>query len=242
MIGLGLRLGASGHRSFTPASVSSLAAWLRGDTIVTSGSAVTSWTDKSGSGRHATQGTAAAQPVLVASSINSLPAVQFDGNDDVLSFGASTFSALTGGELFIVGRVNADPPALGNQTGIATFGSAADAAHLPFTDGTVYETFGSTTRHTVGNPAASLAEPFIYNVTSVAGELTARLNGTQIYTNAVNTVGWSAAPTIGQSLPSSGAWLQGVLAEVIVYGAKLSTTDRTNVQAYLASRYGITVA
>lgn len=51
---------------------------------------VVTWYDQSGNGRHVTQGTAAAQPKIVAAGTvvvqaNGTPAVQFDGSDDVLS-------------------------------------------------------------------------------------------------------------------------------------------------------------
>src|SRR5262249_3683840 len=64
-----------------------LAVWLRADAgTITSGSALSQWSDQSTNNRHATQGTAGSQPTLVNGVINGLPVVRFDGVNDFLTF------------------------------------------------------------------------------------------------------------------------------------------------------------
>jgi len=68
------------------AVTSGLKLWLDasdGSTIVsdTSG-AIQQWSDKSGSGHHATQPTAVERPVLNSTALNGKPAVRFDGSND----------------------------------------------------------------------------------------------------------------------------------------------------------------
>lgn len=246
-LGVGLGLNAPGGAIWSPLSLgSSLALWLRADLGVTlNGATVSAWADQSGNGRHATQTTAADQPAFRAAGdargIGGNASVDFDGASDSLGF-ADVFSALaTGAEIFFVGRLDLDPPTITTKTGLWTFGSSAESTHLPFTDGVVYDNFGSTARKAAGNPTPSLASPFLYGVKSVANEWTARVNGAQLYTTATSTVGWSATPNLGRYL--TNAYLDGVTSEVIMLTAAGATAgNRASVHAYIRSRYGITVA
>lgn len=239
-IGPGIGLGVGGAPAWTPAKLSTpLALWLRADTGTGA-----SWTDLSGDGRTPTQATGTAQPTFRpaghARAINGQPVVDFDGTSDYMDFGASAFAALTGGaEVFLVGRRDADPPATADKAPLWTMGSSGDGGSLvPYTDGIVYEDFGSTARKVAGNPTPSLASPFAYNVISVAGEFTVNINGAQLFTTATNTVGWSATPRIGKTLTS--AWFyQGVIAEVVMTVGKMSAADRTALRSYFQSRYGV---
>ena len=69
---------------WTPAALgSSLALWLDADdfsTITLNGSTVSQWGDKSGNGRHASQGTAVNQPTYTANGLNGKPVLTFNGN------------------------------------------------------------------------------------------------------------------------------------------------------------------
>ena len=74
---------------WTPAEITSVA-WYDAsdaDTVLTNGSSVTNWLDKSGNGYDLTQGTGANQPST--STINGLDAISFDGNDFVNRTGIS---------------------------------------------------------------------------------------------------------------------------------------------------------
>jgi hypothetical protein len=234
-VGMGARRGAA---AWSPAKLS-LALWLRAD--IGTGA---SWTDLSGAGRTPAQGTPSAQPTFRAAGhargINGQPVVDWDGTSDYMDFGASAFSALSGGaEVFLIGRRDADPPPTDATSPIWVMGSSGDGSSLvPYSDGNVYEDFGSTTRKSAGNPAASLASPFSYNVVSIAGEFTVRVNGTQLYTTATNTVGWSATPRLGRTLVASW-FFAGVTAEVVMTVGKMSATDRTELRTYFHGRYAV---
>jgi hypothetical protein len=248
--GLGLGLPAlalgSGGAPWSPLQLgSSLALWLRADLGITlNGATVSAWADQSGNGRHAAQGTAGSQPTIRTSGvrmINSQTVLDLDGTDDRMLFGASAFSALTGAEIFVVGRLDADPSGAATG-GFYGLGSAPTSTHVPYTDGVIYDGFATTVRKTVGNPAASMTNAFVYGVTSVSGEWTARLNGTQLYTTATNTVGFHAAPTLGGDATSAPIVMDGVFAEWILLNRKATSAERTSVHSYLSARYGITVA
>ncbi len=233
----GLRGLGGGSAPWTPLTPATPAWWLRGDSVVLNGGTVAQWTDKSGNGRHWTQGSAPLQPTYAASAINGKPGLTFAAAAQQELVGPDLIAVgLTAAETFIVMQLNADPPAAAAKCGLWRTESAASVAVVPFTDGIIYDGFGSTARKTTVNPAASMASPCIYSVISTSAEWTSSLNGTQIFTTGTNTVGWNTATRIGSSVTN---WFDGVMCEWIVYGAKLSDGDRASVIAYLKARYGI---
>ena len=72
--------------AFTPAAVSGLQVWYRGDAGVNASSGkVRIWEDQSGNGLHASRPTVSRQPALVSDAINGHPGIRFDGTDDALA-------------------------------------------------------------------------------------------------------------------------------------------------------------
>lgn len=242
--------GFGANEVFTPGRVSGLVVWLCAELgVYTDTSATTPvtadaqtvafWQDQSGLGNNFTQSTSANRPTWKTGIVNSMPVLRFDGSNDQLV--GPSLSALTAGEAFIVVKVDADPPGVNTVSGSWKFGSNATDCHYPFTDGVIYEDFGTTARKTVGNPTPSLASWRLYNVISVSGEWTANLDGTQIYTTATNTVGFSTAPIIGGNVANDRR-LDGDIAEFIVYNKKLEVPERTAVKTYIANRYALTIS
>jgi len=219
------------------------ALWLRGDDRVMASSKVATWTDKSGNGRNYTQGTDANRPTV--GTLGGQDAIVFSRAAATVLLGPS-LSGLTAAHLFVVVAVDSDPPPPdspgNNNTGAWQFSTTTFATHFPLSDGVVYEQFGTSARKTIGNPTPSLAALRLYEVVSVAGEFTARLDGTQIYTTGTNTVEWRAVETsIGGSIDVSGSAgavrMNGKIAEFIVYPSKRNATQLANVYAYLEDRY-----
>lgn len=226
---------------WTPLSLPSLYFWLRGDDVTLNGATVSSWNDKSGNARHWSQANAALQPTYTASAINGQPGLTFSAAATQYIGGAGAapnMVALTAAETFVVLQLNADPPATSAKCGLWRVGNGASAAVVPFTDGKIYDDFGSSARKTTVDPASSLASPRIYSVVSVAGEWTNYLDGVQLFTTATNTTAFQTGPTFGAAV-SSGNYLDGVACEWIVCSAKLSASGRANTIAYLKNRYGI---
>lgn len=61
--------------------------------VTVDGTAVASWTDLSGNGRHAVQATGGNQPLFKTGIFGSLPSVRFDGTDDFLK--TASFATIT---------------------------------------------------------------------------------------------------------------------------------------------------
>lgn len=230
----------SGPATFSPPNASTpLAWWLAGDDVTLNGADVSSWNDKSGNARHWPQATASIQPRFVASAINSQPGVDFDAvNLEFLNGPDLDALGLTSAESFIVLRVNADPPANNAIAGLWQTGSSTNADFYPLAGtGIIYDSFGSNVRKLTVNPTPSLASPRIYSCHGTAGEWTNYLDGTQLFTTATNTMGWSTTPKLGKSFLAN--YLDGVVCEWIVYTGKLSASDRASVDGYLKTKYAI---
>ena len=225
-----------------PNSIPRLVLWMKADSLTgfADGDTVSSINDLSSANNDGSSGTGA-KPYFRENLVNKHHALEFragrdDGVGDVIDFTDLSEDSL---EVFIVVKVRDDPGVGVDSTGFWTFTTnVTDRSHFPYTDGIIYDSFGSTTRQTVGNPSTSLAQWNIYNVTSVAGEWTARLNNTQIFTTGTNTVAvdWCLLGSSSQA-PGTNIYLNGWIAEFFVFGAVLTSSQRTDMYNYLNTEY-----
>lgn len=200
---------------------------------------VSPWTDATGNGRSPTQATSGAKPIYKSDPIGVGPVVLFE-IDDFLNWADGIFSGLTEGEVFFVLAKVEDVPPGDFYTGIWNLGTGADGSHYPFTDGNIYEAFGTTARKTFARPADDMSELHLYNVVSKAGEYTVRFNGTVIYTTATNTVGFPGTlARLGRS-KADDYFLRAYVKEVLMFDAAKTTTRRDEIEAEIFSEYGIT--
>lgn len=100
----------------TPSTIAGLQLWLdasyapslydatSGGSLVAADGSVARWEDRSGNGRHATQGTSGSRPLRKTSVQSGKDVIRFDGSDDWLSIGSSTgaFRFLHGGNGYSV--------------------------------------------------------------------------------------------------------------------------------------------
>lgn len=217
-----------------PAVIASLEAWLEPDleTAYADGATLTTLHDQSGNGNHFTN---TGTPTWVDAVLNGCAVVDFPATTATLTAGGNFMSGKTAGELWVVMRVDADPPASANAAPFRAQGVGTDN-HVPWVDGTVYEAFGSTARKTTGNPTDSLASWTLYNVRSAAGAWSVHINNALHYSTATNTVGFTNTPLMGTT---SGRNWPGQVALVLVFSAVLSSSDRTIVTDYIADRFAL---
>jgi hypothetical protein len=221
-----------------PTDIAGLWGWWKADALtgLTDGDPVTTWSDSSGNGRDAT---AVGTPSYETGEVNALPAIAFDGVGD--GFNLPDASALGAGTMFIVFRIDNDPPLGGESTGMWLFGTDGQASHFPWTDGIIYDAWGTSARKTVGNPVKSLAEWGFYCVRSSAGAWNAHHDGTQLFTTATNTASFSNTPRMGYGLDGVGAlgdiWLAGRIAEAFVFDSALSDANKLAMEEYIAAKY-----
>jgi len=195
------------------------------------------WSDKSGNARHATQSTDSQRPITNLITQNSLNVLEFNGASQQY-FTISDLSGLTEATVFLVVKTSNDP-AINIRTGLWTFTNGGIHSHFPFTDSTIYDSFGTTVRKSTINPTPAMTQWNIYAVNSRSGEWTQRINGTQPYTTATNTFGIGATSYIGRSFNSTSYWYDGLIAEmVIVPDGNLVSGTRQRIEGYLAWKWG----
>lgn len=229
----------AGRAAPTPLSIlSNLLIWIDPAYCTTSIGKISSFTNRGSLGGTITQSTAASRSVRTASDarFNGLPSFASDGA--VTFYDLPSLAALTSGESFVIAVLDADPAGTTSTSGWNLIGTNAATSHVPYTNGVVYEGFGSTTRPDCGNPASSLASPFLYNPWSAPNDFGLRINAAPLYASAVNTVGFSATPTL---LRSYGApTMLGSLAHFFLCGSKQSAGQRAAMEQWAKTACGIT--
>jgi len=200
------------------------------------------WADQSGNGRNATLPGGAHNPTIITGDANG---------HDVFGFAAASqqfvtlpsMSAFTQGEALIVVKINQQPASAGSKTGLWNFSqeTSGNATNFPWTDAKVWDTFGLHAGFTPGTDASAIPMATKYLVygarITTAGVFDSEFNGVAFNHATGFTVGFPAAPVIGGT--SWGPYyLDGRVAEVRLYDAVQSTTDRANAVAAMLSSYG----
>ena len=224
---------------------SGLALWLKADAGV-SGSPVSQWSDQSVNARNATQATGGSQPALVATAINGLPAVRFDGVNDFLTYNLPV-NSLAGMTMVLVAANTANPVGVPGPQNAALFWNETDpwgAVYLsPFQDEVNFR-FGTTQ---VSNNLVYLRPVSVSSFTLT----TAIKDGTTetLYVNGIQRLsqgGKLAAVAGAEDTGNLGrgyddnTYFAGDIAEVLVYDRALTAAERRNLEAYLDSKYALT--
>lgn len=249
----GLRLGlglsgvatTSGPASWTPASLSNLAAWYDADQQTDGAdAAVATFTDRSGNAHHFSQATGVSKPLLRHAAINGKKALDFDGIASNMTCATGLMNGATAGAFFAVVKLDADPPASGGGIVapggpvLTEFSSGTFDNHHPYTDGTIYDGFGSTVRKTCGNPTPALTSTSLLAAISGSADYRFLVNNTSLFSTATNTVGFGTN-TRKMGLNATGLeFLAGIIAEVIIMSAVPSAGDITNIVSYVNTKYG----
>lgn len=202
---------------------------------------VPQWFAATGS-RHAVQFNPQLIPICRHNQLNGQPALRFTKNGalwQVLNFQNVNISTWTGGEIFLMVKVDADPGVARNC--IYHFGSAAGVMAYPDAAGVIQETFGLSAVLPTVNPASSLTSWRLYNVSVNAGAFTVRLDGVQIFTTAAHSFGFtSGQPAIGGGSFTNGA--DCYMAEPLIYDRVLTAGERSAVVDYYNTRFNLGLA
>lgn len=223
--------------SHHPTDVSGLIWWLKGDGIsgVSNGSAFGTWPDDAGS-NDATQSTGSLQPVYLATYMNGLPAVEFDGADDYMLTALSQAS----GDLTAFFVISPDSSSnFGNylfdtQTGrlVLADNVSTSGGHPGWYDGSWHQWSGLQ----VFGEACVLE----YNLASGSGVL--YRNDQAILSASYTQQAIGGAVALASSYDGTpGACFDGRISEVIIYDHALGGTDRAKVDTYLREKYGFSL-
>lgn len=229
--------------AFTPASITGLSLWLdasdattlfqdsAGTTPATADADVVGyWADKSGNGKHATQGTTANKPLLKLTIKNGLNVVRFDGADDLLS----TALALPNAVSAVIVYAN---KASGNRVLFSTNAASNSPLQRPS---------GATIRVWPHQSPAWIEVPTTYIASAI---FWLRWNyTTDVYSAGLNTT--SAADTVARGNPggniqfgAAGATpieiFSGDLCEILVFSAILTDGERDLLLSYLNAKWAV---
>ena len=215
--------------NFSPTSFPGCAMWLDGAdqtaaSMTLSGTSLTLWKDKSGSGNNATPyntsyATVNSNGVLFASQIYTTPYTSAPSTETAFVVFNVTAATYTGFQAIIGSSVNGGRE-LALLNGSPLFGLLK--AQIAWQNTSAF-TPGATT----------LGEGFINGSTAFSG-----VNGT--YT-ATNTVTWSAGGFlyIGTEVSVPNGNYVGLIKEILIYNVVLTTDQTTQVEGYLSWKWGI---
>jgi hypothetical protein len=235
---------------WTPAQLTTvdMTAWYDAadtDTITESGGKITQWNDKGANGRHLTQTNATYRPVRLAAGLNGLNVIDFTNNGNLATNGFPNSSNKT--FALIVWRSDIAPDDAGN--------GAAKLLNLSF-DGSnnrCYAGYGTGASYNPNVIGYRLADTTIQNsaipygtnwmifgfgrnVNTNAQDWT---NGTQSSTYAIsaNTTCTNQSIVVGGTIGQG--YLDGKVAEIVVFTAVPTTDNRQKTEGYLAWKWGL---
>lgn len=228
---------------------SGLRVWYRADlgVVKDAGNKVSQWADLSGSGFHVTQATASRQPVWSVSGLGSKPAVDFDGTSTVLK---SSLADLQQGsdDLTVIAvlapaatqLVGASPFDTGLEEyhglGIEQRNAATNQYQLRWM-GSAGSWYGHSERVVIN---ASAGHGQVLAFVKNAGVQNAYLNGLLQGSEETGTAMLPTNSRIGIGAANTDQkYYHGQVAEILVYNRALSDTERAQVEAAIAARYGL---
>ncbi|MES2981163.1 MAG: Calx-beta domain-containing protein [Verrucomicrobiota bacterium] len=210
--------------------------------VILSSGVVSQWSDKTATGAHLIQGTAANRPTS-GTTINGRNSIAFDGVNDGLKSATNPFGT-TINNAFMASVV--DIGNLSNTTMFSLSGSSTNAnrwqAHSPYSDGVIYfDCGGSTGSNRISGASGWAANQnkilgFYNSVSASAQEVWA--NGTRILNDAT---GHAVTTSSGISLGFDGtsSYDQVRFGETVIINGTISNENRQKLEGYLAHKWAM---
>ena len=212
-----------------------------GGSLVAVDGAIARWEDKSGNARHATQATSGNRPTRKTSVLNGRDAILFDGSDDGLAV-PNTFGQWGTGNwsMFMAVRTGT------SVTSKYLFSSVVLVNSLfiwSVGDDIRVRTAGGSSQTLSPNLSAATSTGVITSVirngTAFTGRIGASSNTATTSSNGLSFDGATVEIGIYNEPGFRGLPWNGHICEVIAYDSALSDTNRTIVENYLKSKWGI---
>jgi len=233
----------------SPLSIPGCSLWLDAADSSTisfsSGTNVSTWTDKSGQGNNAT---------AVASGFASTVAPTYTASNKYVNFGGSSAMTtnLTASSTTETGFVVGSVTALATNTflgGTVSGGFNTGGRQFRTSAGGTYGTLTYNNGGVASYASIAMNSPFAINTIGLleysinGGAPTLYEYGTLLGTGTSATLTASRVTVIGArgGATSYGEALTGNIYEVLVYNAALTTSQRQQVEGYLASKWGLQV-
>jgi hypothetical protein len=243
----------------TSPPTTNLALWLKADSLTLSnGDAVSTWSDSSGNGNSASQGTSGSRPTYVTNALNGKPVLRFNGSSTHLTMADSASLRPNSMAIIAVFKRNTNSgswsnliirPYFSNSNWVMPYSSWGLGARYGATD---EFNWAATISGTINRSSPSTAiSSDVFHVVVASQDGTNQLvysDGTSIFSAALagNLDNSQTGQNIWIGATPIGEYLSGDVAELIIYGASsgaaLSTTDRAAVQCYLNQKYNLRIS
>lgn len=230
---------SSGSRVPEPA-LQAAPRWYRADLGVTIvSSKVSNWANQGteGSASDFSQGTAGNRPAMGAG-LGGQSAIAFALANT--SYLGATSPAYTAAHCFMVVKLTNDPTLNVSATdaGFDRTGTGVEPS-IPYTDSVIYDEFATSVRKTCNEARSNLANAVrVYERISTSSEWTNLIDGTQVHTTATNTVAWRASTIQLGGSSVAGFYMNGQVAEYIIFSSKRTAGQHAALAAYFNARYG----
>lgn len=231
----------AGARDWVPTDLGSkLKLWVRPEDIAgADGSQMLTWPDASGNGIALTGFGNGSRPTVVAGGLNGYRTVRFDSSygQAHFDFPANYLAGRTTSASLFVAKLVADPPASQFGPPLYGWGSNTEGDLYPYSNGAVYSSYSSATRHQVPDFAPSLAAWRFCSFHAATDDWRYYVDGTAMLALTSNTFATGPYPNLGYDY--QGGQMEGQIAEVVDCTSALTTTERQLVEGYLAWKYGL---
>jgi len=240
----------SAHSQTIPNAMPGLQAWWSADSLkVGNGNPIETWTTNNNEFLFVTQPTAANRPTLIDNVLNGKPVVRFDGVNDYLDGGDILDIGSGGQTIFLIGKSIAQNGAYISK---ALYGNQSNRYAIEYdkqwSKGFLFlhqDNIGNNSIETENNPFGnneiittivnnSIKKNFLFinslliNYKSISG--TAMNSSYNFLLGAYNN-------TTGTIPPQAGYYLNGDIAEIIIYNRPLTQLERQDIENYLRMKY-----
>lgn len=227
--------------AFAPTQITGCQLWLdgadpAGTGVVPSSGTLTTWTDKSSAGNHATGGVSP----TYSSTTN---AVSFNGSSTYLQ---TSLSAVPSNETFFAVFTNTMPTVNANRFNCIIGASANNGRDINVLTSAAGNSSAYDLRYdswAVGSISLTGYGGITFNTLTLA---TAQFTGGQgagsTYGSNFGTfqsLSFSSSSTTRIGAGNGGDYYTGTINEIIIYNTVLGSTDRQKVESYLAQKWGI---
>jgi hypothetical protein len=226
-------------------------AWWKADAItgVSDGASFTNWVDSGTNSLNLYNTDITIAPVYKTNQLAGYPTVQFSlGTTNNQYFIMPVLTNFTWGEVFIVGRFKNSYYTNVTYSGDFLHAGAFAAGYINTSSGTAGEhitIFGNATAKNWGMPKWSGTVWRVWDYSTQTNSWIGRIDNQQVYADVTNTVSMSTGATnrwVGMTRSTDGTsrYLQGEIAEIILYQEVLSSDDRLSTYQYLTNKYQLT--
>lgn len=217
--------------------------WLDADRFNGPAGASWYWNDVSGNNNNASSTLFAGRPAWTAAQLNGFPAFTFDGVNDHFQTNGLPGLNTRNSTWFVVGRTNT----MATRQSYVHFSHSTSAPHNSYRFTMVYPPYGTLSGMTKTTGTAAL----LVHGSSTSFTLMEAVTSTALassYTNgtlSANNIGPFNVPannirtSIGRRGYIQDAYLNGEVAEVIVFNYTLGNAERIIVENYISSKYAL---